>query len=246
MALNVARVLRVVKHRSDAPGHPVGSFNASIYLHRLHGDATGEVLDRLARHFARREPVSEGRAALWGGLVTGALAGLKADLATGGLTMGGGLLAGGVLGALGAAGAARGVNRIRGLAQPLLAWETGVLDALLRSALLGYLAVAHHGRGRGEWRQGDPPAAWVAAVDAALAEQAAESQALWARRAPLLATAWSPQQGLVDDEGRPLQVLAAAVDPPLAFSAAMTTLVADLGRAVLRRLYPDASALAGL
>jgi hypothetical protein len=217
-----------------------------IHLHRLHGDATGEVLDRLARHFARREPVSEGRAALWGGLVTGALAGLKADLATGGLTMGGGLLAGGVLGALGAAGAARGVNRIRGLAQPLLAWETGVLDALLRSALLGYLAVAHHGRGRGEWRQGDPPAAWVAAVDAALAEQAAESQALWARRAPLLATAWSPQQGLVDDEGRPLQVLAAAVDPPLAFSAAMTTLVADLGRAVLRRLYPDASALAGL
>ena len=153
-----------------------------IRLHQLHGNATGEVLERLARHFARREPVNESRAALWGGLVTGALAGLKADLATGGLTMGGGLLAGGVLGALGAAGAARGVNRIRGLDQPLLAWDEPVLDALLRSALLGYLAVAHHGRGRGEWRQGDPPTAWVAAVDTALAERTAQRQALWLQR----------------------------------------------------------------
>ena len=39
---------------------------------------------------------------------------------------------------------------------------------LLRSALLGYLAVAHHGRGRGDWHQGDAAPAWIAAVDAAL------------------------------------------------------------------------------
>ena len=216
-----------------------------IHLHRLHGDATGEVLDRLARHFARREPVNESRAALWGGLVTGALAGLKADLATGGLTMGGGLLAGGVLGALGAAGAARGFNRIRGLDQPLLAWDEAVLDALLRSALLGYLAVAHHGRGRGEWRQGDPPAAWVSAVDAALAERSVELQALWQQRAQWLADAPPRLQPMADDEGRPVQP-PAAVEPSPAFTAATTTLMTDLGRTVLRRLYPEASALAGL
>ena len=35
-----------------------------------------------------------------------------------------------------------------------------VLDALLRAALLGYLAVAHHGRGRGDWQPAEPPAAW--------------------------------------------------------------------------------------
>ncbi len=218
-----------------------------IRLHRLHGDATGEVLARLARHFARREPVNEGRAALWGGLVTGALAGLKADLVSGGLTMGGGLLAGGVLGALSAAGAARGVNRIRGLAQPLLAWNEAVLDALLRSALLAYLAVAHHGRGRGEWRQGDPPAAWLAAVDTALAERAADRQAWWQQRATLLSAAPPLRQTLADDEGRPVPVQPpVSVEPPPDFSAATAALMDDLGRTVLRSLYPDAAALAGL
>jgi Domain of unknown function (DUF3482) len=217
-----------------------------IRLHRLQGDATGEVLDRLARHFARSEPVNESRAALWGGLVTGALAGLKADLATGGLTMGGGLLAGGVLGALGAAGAARGVNRIRGIDQPLLAWDEPVLDALLRSALLGYLAVAHHGRGRGEWRQGDPPPAWEAAVDAALAEHDEARTALWQQRARLLA-APPRRQTLVDDKGRPVEAVAqAAIEAPEDFSADMATLMDSLGGAVLQRLYPDAAALAGL
>jgi hypothetical protein len=218
-----------------------------IRLHRLHGDATGEVLARLAGHFARREPVNEGRAALWGGLVTGALAGLKADLATGGLTMGGGLLAGGVLGALGAAGAAHGVNRIRGLDQPLLAWDEAVLDALLRSALLGYLAVAHHGRGRGEWRLGDPPTAWVSAVDAALAAHAADRQALWQQRALLLSAAPPRLQTTVDDDGRPQPVLPPASDEPTAdFSAASAALIGDLGRSVLRSLYPGAAVLAGL
>ena len=218
-----------------------------IRLHRLHGDATGEVLARLAGHFARREPVNEGRAALWGGLVTGALAGLKADLVSGGLTMGGGLLAGGVLGALGAAGAAHGVNHIRGLSQPLLAWDAAVLDALLRSALLAYLAVAHHGRGRGEWRQGDPPAAWLAAVDAALADRAVDRQAWWQQRAALLSAAPLQAQSMADDEGHPVAVQPpAAVEPPADFSAASTALFSDLGSAVLRRLYPAASALAGL
>ncbi|MBL8352349.1 MAG: DUF3482 domain-containing protein [Burkholderiaceae bacterium] len=217
-----------------------------IRLHRLQGDAAGEVLDRLARHFARREPVNEGRAALWGGLVTGALAGLKADLASGGLTMGGGLLAGGVLGALGAAGAARGVNRVRGLDQPLLAWDEPVLDALLRSALLGYLAVAHHGRGRGEWRQGDAPPAWEAAVDESLAEHDEARSSLWQRRARLLATP-PRRQGLADDEAGPVgRGRPAEVEAPEDFSADMATLMDSLGGAVLQRLYPEAAALAGL
>ena len=50
--------------------------------------------------------MDESKAALIGGALTGALVGLKADVAAGGLTLGGGLLAGGLLGALGAAGLA--------------------------------------------------------------------------------------------------------------------------------------------
>ena len=200
---------------------------ALIRLHGLDGQATGSVLDSLARHFARREPVSEGKAALWGGAVAGALAGLKADIASGGLTMGGGLLAGGVLGALGAAGAARGVNRLRGISQPLLAWDDAVLQQLLRSALLGYLAVAHHGRGRGDWQDNAPPAAWGAAVDAALAEHGAAVQALWRERAAWLLAADAPEVSAT-------------------WLATLTALLAQTSAAALRLLYPEASHSAGL
>jgi Domain of unknown function (DUF3482)/50S ribosome-binding GTPase len=147
------------------------STDTLIRLHGLDGRAGNDVLARLARHYALRAPVDEGKAAIWGGVVTGALAGLKADIATGGLTLGGGLLAGGVIGALTAAGAARGVNKVRGVSQPEVRWDPKVLDALLASALLGYLAVAHHGRGRGAWVAQEPPAAWTAAVEAAIAQQ---------------------------------------------------------------------------
>jgi hypothetical protein len=58
--------------------------------------------------------VAPAPAAIVGGLVSGALAGLGADLASGGLTLGGGLIAGSVLGALGAAGLAHGLNLVRG------------------------------------------------------------------------------------------------------------------------------------
>ena len=231
------------------------STEALIRLHGLDGRASGAVLAQLAQHFARREPVSEGRAALWGGLVTGALAGLKADIVSGGLTMGGGLLAGGVLGALGAAGAARGVNRIRGIDQSLLAWQDTVLDALLRSALLGYLAVAHHGRGRGEFQEAppgqggpadEPPAAWLHAVDAALAALQPARAALWQRRQAVLAAAPGGPSAGGNHPGRPVaQAAGAAVAPAVDFTAALQSLLCDASAAVLRRLYPDAAALAG-
>jgi hypothetical protein len=120
-------------------------------------------------------------------MVAGALAGLKADVASGGLTLGGGLLAGGVLGALGALGVARGLNKVRGLDQPTVAWSEPVLDELLRSSLLGYLAVVHCGRGRGGWVEAEHPGHWAVAVEAVVDGLASERQALWAERTRLLA-----------------------------------------------------------
>ena len=159
-----------------------------IALHGLEGHATGVVLERLATHYAVREPLSESRAALWGGVVSGALAGLKADLATGGMSMGAGLIAGGVLGAVGAAGMARGYNLIRGVDAPLLSWSTGVLDRLVRSALLGYLAVAHYGRGRGDWSEAEHPSFWAEHVDAVVDDRAASLTAIWDRRPARIAS----------------------------------------------------------
>jgi len=159
------------------------STDALIRLHGLDGRAGHEVLAKLAQHYATRNPVDEGKAAIWGGVLTGALAGLKADIATGGLTLGGGLLAGGVIGALAAAGAARGVNVVRGVSQPEVRWDAKVLDALFANALLGYLAIAHHGRGRGAWVAQEPPGAWVTAVEGAVAQRRAELERAWQRPA---------------------------------------------------------------
>jgi hypothetical protein len=88
-----------------------------------------------------RGRVPEGRAAIVGGVLSGALAGLKADVATGGLTMGAGALTGGVLGALGAAGAARGLNAVRGSERPAVEWDDAALATLGR-ALLAHAAAA--------------------------------------------------------------------------------------------------------
>ena len=189
--------------------------DALIALHHLDGQASSVVLTRLAEHYAVQAPQSEGKAALWGGVVTGALVGLKADILTGGLTLGGGMLAGGVLGALGGAGLARGYNQVKGVETPTLAWTPEVLDDLTRSALLGYLAVAHFGRGRGEWIQSEPPAFWVERIDAALAPQWGRLHAVWASIGES-----TPQQS----------------------QAELQTILQQTSQAVLDSLYPDAGA----
>lgn len=188
-----------------------------IALHGLDGHAGQRVLTLLAEHYAAQRPLDENKAAMLGGLLTGALAGLKADIATGGLTLGGGLLAGGVLGALGAAGLARGYNLLRGTEQPSLAWTDEVLDDLTTAAVLGYLAVAHHGRGRGEWAEADHPPFWDDAVRAALAPGRAAFHAAWAaaREAPTGVPALEARlQGLLSEAvGELLLALHPQTDP---------------------------------
>ena len=188
------------------------SSNRLISLHGLDGQARAEILTRLADHYAVREPLSEGRAAALGGVVTGALAGLKADLASGGLTFGAGLLVGGVLGALGAAGLARGYNLVRGSGATILTWTDAVLEELVVSALLAYLAVAHYGRGRGDWAPSEYPAHWQETVLSALAA-----------RKESIGEAWSQRT----DSGA-----ACALETDLRRT------MAETARDVLRRLYP--------
>jgi hypothetical protein len=163
-----------------------------------------------------QERVGEGRAAVLGGLVTGALAGLKADIATGGLTLGGGLLAGGLLGALGAAGLARGINVMRGGGPAWLGLSAEACVPLVEAALLRYLAVAHFGRGRGQWVEGEAPAHWVEVVREALAPQREALDAAWRTR--------STRFDAPDDAAR----IEAQIEPLLAGAA----------RAALERLYP--------
>ena len=87
--------------------------------------------------------LGEGRAAMLGGVVTGALTGLKADLLSGGLTLGAGMVAGGVLGALGAAGVAKGLNVVRGTDRSFASWDEEALAPIVESLLQRYLVLAH-------------------------------------------------------------------------------------------------------
>ena len=128
-------------------------------MHGLGGTAEGEIRERLAAGYDLRLRLDETQAAMWGGAVTGALVGLKADLLSGGLTLGGGLIAGGVLGALGSAGLARCVNLVRGTDRSFVTWNAAALDTMVEAALLRLLAVEHFGRGRGDWVAGRSAAA---------------------------------------------------------------------------------------
>ncbi|MFD4421421.1 DUF3482 domain-containing protein [Agromyces sp. NPDC058484] len=153
-----------------------------IRVHRLEGRAADEVLERVAGDIHIDAPLDETRTAAVSGVVSGALTGLGADLAAGGLTFGAGMVAGAIIGALGGAGIARGVNVVRGRSESSLRWEGAFLDGLVTSALLRYLAVAHYGRGRGAWRQGEYAPHWrPLVVDAVVAEQD-RLAAIWARR----------------------------------------------------------------
>ena len=190
-----------------------------IEANGLVGHATDEVLSRMADHYDVTENLNEGHAAVVGGLVTGALAGLKADLLAGGLTLGGGMIAGGVLGALGGAGLARGYNMVRGIDAITVTWTDAVMNRLVQSALLTYLAVAHYGRGRGEWAQSEHPAHWEKTVTDVLGQQHEQFTQFWRKR---------------QNYG-----------PDALASALQTELTLAMER-ILIRLYPNALSMAAL
>jgi len=153
-----------------------------IATYELEGSAADVVMQRVENDVRREGPLDEGKAAVMGGLVSGAVSGLAADLAAGGLTFGAGMLAGAALGALGAAGLARGVNVVRGTTDQSLRWEDAFLDGLVTAALLRYLAVAHYGRGRGQWKEGEYPPFWRERVLQRVVAHEPELAALWRLR----------------------------------------------------------------
>ena len=176
-----AQAVREMGDRLDAGLR--SSTERLIATHQLEGRAADEVLQRVASDVHVDAPMDEGRTAVVSGVASGALAGLGADLAAGGLTFGAGMIVGAVIGALGGAGLARGVNVVRGTTESSLRWEEAFLDGLVTSALLRYLAIAHYGRGRGEWKESEYPPFWRPLVVDAVVANRAQLAAVWARRA---------------------------------------------------------------
>jgi GTP-binding protein EngB required for normal cell division len=144
-----------------------------IEINGLEGSGTNkEILRRLESDWNITDggvnPVKAGAA---GAVLGGAAAGAAADLSTGGLSLGLGTILGGILGAIGGAGAAALYNSASGSEGVELTWsEQALLGFIVETALL-YLAVAHFGRGRGQWQEGESPAFWREAVTGIVSEQ---------------------------------------------------------------------------
>nr|WP_314446335.1 DUF3482 domain-containing protein [uncultured Sphingomonas sp.] len=192
------------------------STDAMIQLHGLSGRASNEILTRLRKDYTESAPAREGISAILGGLATGAAGGLAADLAAGGLTLGGGMLIGSLLGALGAGSAARGYNMVRGEQTNAARWSEEAFTGFVRSALLRYMAVAHFGRGRGNWEEAEHPTSWQAAVQERVDDERNAIRQIWTRAKDM-----------------PREELAALIE----------RLLGRCSERLLESLYPEASGL---
>lgn len=186
-----------------------------IALHRLAGVSPGELVEAASDKFHLDKPVDEDSSALAGGVVSGALAGLGTDLLAGGLTLGTGALVGVVLGALGGAALARGYNVHASKGKNFIGWSENSLTEAFEKSLMLYLAIAHYGRGQGEWRRKEAPEYWRLPVADAIQRNQEQIDRLWVRS---------------DSEG-------AALDKRNAYE----TLLKQVTVEVLQRLYPEAS-----
>ena len=156
-----------------------------IELHQLEGRASVELRRELEDCLVTgQDELDPKRSAIVGGALSGALGGLAADVASGGMTFGGGLVAGTLLGALGGAGLARGMRLLRRGQEPGIAWAPERLDGMLQESLVVYASVAHFGRGRGSFDTEVQPQAWRQAVEDAWNALAPSHQDRWKEDGP--------------------------------------------------------------
>ncbi len=161
---------------------------AVIALHGLEGDAIGAIQARMEHVEVQRGGQSWGEAtlsgtAIGGALTSGAYAGLHLDAATGGVSMGlftvAGAVVGGVLGFL---GGEAWVERQAGHQQTPVTWSDDYLDLLVQDVIIRYLAIAHFGRGQGQY-VADPedPRFWIEKVKALVSRQHTSLHEQWTR-----------------------------------------------------------------
>jgi hypothetical protein len=150
-----------------------------LALHKLDTGEAAKINARVRDNFIVRAPIGKAQAGFLGAVISGAATGLSADLIAGGLTLGAGALLGGAVGALTFAGAAWGFNAKTDRSEPSMQFSVEFLRTLLVASILRYLAVAHFGRGRGNFQESEVPAFWQEEVEHAVALFEADLSALW-------------------------------------------------------------------
>lgn len=143
-----------------------------IEINGLEGKGTkNEILRRVREGWETQESVDPKASALIGAVAGGAMTGLAADIATGGLSLGLGALGGAIVGAVGGAGVAAAYNIKKGSKENIITWSPEATKGFVIETVLLYLAVAHFGRGRGEWESSECPAFWKDLTQKVLDEQ---------------------------------------------------------------------------
>lgn len=152
--------------------------NALILLHGLEGQAGSMAASLLQGQFHKPEKISESIWSVLGSVAGGAMGGLIADLKAGGMTFGGGMLVGGLATGLTTYAVIRSYNLVRG-GDHRLHWSREHFREQVRLAALLYLAVAHFGRGRGAWHEGENPEHWRAVVGRVMDDETHAVDHLW-------------------------------------------------------------------
>jgi len=192
--------------------------NRLITLNGLSGETAARLARSSCEALAVKRDVEESVMAVLGGVGSGLLGGLCADLATGGFSLGGGAIVGMIVGGATTYALARGYNLTQ-TGQNMVRWSEAQFLDQVKSILMLYLAVSHFGRGRGSWR--DPvnnPARWKEIIDTAMAAGSADWHALWKKG------------GIASDQ----ESLA---------KGKLRKLVRHLLETVFRELYPDSAAI---
>ena len=150
--------------------------------------------------------------------MTGALGGLAADLAAGGLTLRRRRADRRHRRRAGTRAARRtAYNLARGDGGGKVGWSADSSPSGSGAALLRYLAVAHFGRGRGDWVEGEYPPHWRRVVEGVVRRWSPALRATWARAAK--------GAGRAEIEGQ------------------LRPIVEDSAAEVLIELYPEAETL---
>lgn len=119
-----------------------------------------EILRRMQADWKISSSIPVTPVAVAGAIGTGTAGGLVTDLASGGLSMGVGTLLGSIVGALAGARLVIIYNHKKGINGTTIRWSDKALKGFFIEAVLLYLAVAHFGRGRGNWIDSEYPLHW--------------------------------------------------------------------------------------
>jgi hypothetical protein len=152
--------------------------NALILLHGLEGQTGSRAAQALQGQFHKPEKISQSIWGVLGSFAGGAMGGLIADLKMGGMTFGGGALVGGIATGITTYAVILSYNLVRG-GDERLHWSREHFREQVRLAILCYLAVAHFGRGRGVWYDGEQPELWGQVVGELITAETAAVDALW-------------------------------------------------------------------